>query len=144
MRISPHGGINRMAKLYVIGGKLPLFTQEASFMESICWENGSFVHFPGEIRLTRDFYLPVCSSLERITTFIRELNSVINYSIFFFLFLKTRFRWISLPQTSYPKNPPPLFTISALTTPSTEPTPRFVILEIMTINRITRNHFHER
>lgn len=24
-----------MAKLYVIGGKLPLFTQEASFMESI-------------------------------------------------------------------------------------------------------------
>lgn len=31
----PHGGINRMVKLYVIGGKLPLFTQEASFMEYI-------------------------------------------------------------------------------------------------------------
>lgn len=47
-----------MVKLYVIGGKLPLFTQEASFMEYIYlsiyrWE----IHFPGEIRLMPGIFI---------------------------------------------------------------------------------------
>lgn len=49
-------------KLHVIGGKLPLFTQEASFMESIAERMEYRSSIPGEIRLMRDFY--VCSSLE--------------------------------------------------------------------------------
>lgn len=83
-----------MAKLYVIGGKLPLFTQEASFMESIYLPREWIVRpFSRRNPSNAGFLSPyLCSSLERITTFIRELNSVINYSIFFFLFLKTRFR----------------------------------------------------
>lgn len=57
-----------MVKLYVIGGKLPLFTQETSFMESLSM--GEWIVRPFSRRNPSnagDFYLPVCPSIEQIT-----------------------------------------------------------------------------
>lgn len=131
MRIPPYEGINRMVKLYVIGGKLPLFTQEASFMESLSM--GEWIVRPFSRRNPSnagDFYLPVCPSIEQITissnsNFTRELNSAINR------WRRKIIRYFPLKGTLSLNFPPPnftseKFTTSALTTPlKTYPSVRY-------------------